>query len=49
VKVNDAFDIVGGLLTIALVAVFFTKQNTATDVNAVGNQFNQALATAESG
>jgi hypothetical protein len=49
VKINTAFDIVGGLLTIALVAVFFTKQNTATDVNAVGNQFNQALSTAEAG
>jgi hypothetical protein len=47
--VNDAFDIVGGLLTIALVAVFFTKANTATDVNAVGQQFTSALSTAEAG
>lgn len=48
-KVNTALDIVGGLLTIALVAVFFTKQNTATDVNAVGNQFTSALRQAEAG
>lgn len=47
--VNDAFDIVGGILTIALVAVFFTKANTATDVNAVGSQFTSALSTAEAG
>lgn len=48
-KVNDVFDIIGGLLTIALVAVFLTKPNTASDVNAVGNQFSGALKTAEAG
>lgn len=48
-KVNSVLDIVGGLLTIALVAVFFTKQNTATDVNAVGNQFTSALRQAQAG
>lgn len=48
-KVNDIFDIIGGLLTIALVAVFLTKPNTASDVNAVGNQFSGALKTAEAG
>jgi hypothetical protein len=49
VKVEDVFDIIGGLLTIALVAVFLTKPNTASDVNAVGNQFSGALKTAEAG
>lgn len=48
-KVNTAFDVVGGILTIALVAVFFTKANTATDVDAVGTQFTSALSTAEAG
>lgn len=48
-KVNNIFDAIGALLTIALAAVFFTKPNTATDVNAVGSQFNQALKTAEAG
>lgn len=48
-KVENIFDIIGGLLTIALVAVFLTKGNTATDVNAVGNQFSGALKTAEAG
>lgn len=48
-QVNDVFDIVGGLLTIALVAVFLTKPNTASDVNAVGNQFTGALKQAEAG
>ena len=48
-KVEDVFDIIGGLLTIALVAVFLTKPNTASDVNAVGNQFSGALKVAEAG
>jgi hypothetical protein len=47
--VTDWLDIFGGLLTIALVAVFFTKANTASDVNAVGNQFTGALKQAEAG
>jgi hypothetical protein len=48
-SVNDIFDIFGALLTIALVAVFLTKPNTASDVNAVGGQFTGALKTAEAG
>lgn len=48
-KVHDLFDIFGGLLALALVAVFLTKQNTAKDVNAVGNQFTGALKAAEAG
>jgi hypothetical protein len=47
--VNDVMDIFGALLTIALVAVILTKQNTAQDVNAVGNQFTGALKVAEAG
>lgn len=47
--VNDFFDIIGGLLTIALVAVFLTKKNTATDVGAAGSAFTGALKTAEAG
>ena len=46
---SDIFDIIAGLLTLALVAVFLTKQNTAKDVNAVGNQFTGALKAAEAG
>jgi hypothetical protein len=49
VHVNDLFDIFGGLLTIALAAVFLTKPNTASDVNAVGNQFTGALKQAQAG
>lgn len=48
-KVNDFFDIIGGLLTIALVAVLLTKPNTASDVNAVGSQFTGALKQAQAG
>lgn len=47
--VNDIFDIFGGLLTIALAAVFLTKPDTAQDVNAVGGQFTGALKQAEAG
>lgn len=48
-EVNDFFDIVGGLLTIALVATILTKPNTASDINAAGNQFTSALKQAEAG
>lgn len=48
-KVNDVFDIFGGILTLALVAVFLTKPNTAGDVNAVGNQFTGAIKAADAG
>lgn len=47
--VNDVFDIIGGLLTIALVAVFLTKPNTAADINAAGGQFTSALKQAQAG
>jgi hypothetical protein len=47
--VSDFFDIIGALLGIALAAVFLTKPNTASDVNAVGNQFTGALKQAEAG
>lgn len=48
-KVHDVLDIIGGVLTIALVATFLTKANTAGDVNAVGKQFTSALSVAEAG
>lgn len=48
-KASDVFDILGGILTLALVAVFLTKANTASDVNAVGGQFTGAIKQAEAG
>lgn len=48
-QVNDIFDIVGGLLTLAVIAVFLTKPNTAADINAAGGQFTGALRQAEAG
>lgn len=48
-KVNDVFDIIGGILTIALAATFLTKPNTANDVTAAGNAFTGALKQAEAG
>jgi hypothetical protein len=48
-KVNTVFDIFGGILTIALIAVILTKPNTASDINAAGGQFTGALRQAEAG
>lgn len=48
-KVNDIFDVVGGILTIALIATILTKPNTAADINAAGNQFTSALRQAQKG
>lgn len=48
-QVNDVFDIVAGILTIALIAVILTKPNTAGDINAAGNAFTGALRQAQAG
>lgn len=48
-QVNDIFDIFGGLLTVAVVAVVLTKGNTASDVQATGSAFTGALKQAEAG
>lgn len=48
-QVNDVFDIIAGILTIALVAVFLTKPNTASDINAAGTAFTGALRQAQAG
>ena len=48
-RVNDVFDIFGGILLLALVAVIFTKPNTASDINAAGGQFTGAIKAAEAG
>jgi hypothetical protein len=48
-KPHDLYDIIGGILIIALVAVFLTKKNTARDVAATGNAFTGALTAAEKG
>ncbi len=48
-QVSDIFDIFGGLLTIALVAVILTKSNTASDINAAGSAFTGALKQAQAG
>jgi len=47
--VNDWFDIIGGLLTIALVATILTKPNTKGDIQAAGSAFTGALKQAEAG
>lgn len=48
-KVNDVFDIFGGILLISLVAVILTKPNTSTDIHAAGSAFTSALSTAQHG
>lgn len=48
-KVNNVFDVVGGILVIALVATILTKPNTAGDIKAAGSAFTGALKQAEAG
>jgi hypothetical protein len=48
-NVNDIWDIFGGILVLALVAVILTKQNTASDVNAAGSAFSGAIKAADAG
>lgn len=47
-KVNDVFDIFGGILTIALVATVLSKPNFAADVKATGQAFTGAIKEAQS-
>ncbi len=48
-KVNDIWDIFGGILLIAIIAVILTKKNTAGDITATGHAFTGALRAAEAG
>jgi hypothetical protein len=48
-RVKDIWDIFGGLLFVALIAVILTKKNTSSDVTATGKAFTGALSTAEAG
>ena len=48
-QVKDIWDIFGGILLIAIVAVILTKKNTASDVTATGKAFTGVLSTAEAG
>lgn len=47
--VGDIWDIFGGILTLALVAVILTKPNTASDVQATGSAFSGAIKQAQAG
>lgn len=46
-KVSDFFDVLGGLLTIGLVATILGKPNTAQDIKAAGQTFTGALREAK--
>ena len=48
-KVKDIWDIFGGILLVAIIAVILTKKNTAGDITATGKAFTGALSTAEAG
>ena len=48
-RVKDIWDIFGGIIFIAILAVILTKKNTAADVSATGKAFTGALSTAERG
>lgn len=46
-QVNDWFDLFGAILTIALFAMILGKANTASDINAAGNQFTGLIREAK--
>lgn len=48
-NVNDIWDIFGGILVLALVAVILTKPNTARDIQAAGGAFSGAIKQAQAG
>lgn len=48
-KVKDIWDIFGGILLVAIIAVILTKKNTANDITAAGSAFTSALNTAAKG
>jgi hypothetical protein len=48
-NVHSAWDALGGILTIAIVAVILTKSNTGTDITTTGTAFTGILTAAEAG
>jgi len=46
-EVNDWFDAIGAVMTIALIAMILGKANTAADLNAAGTQFTGVLREAK--
>lgn len=48
-QVKDIWDIFGGIIFLAIIAVILTKANTASDISATGKAFTGALSTAEAG
>jgi hypothetical protein len=47
--VHDIWSVIGGLLTLAIIATVLTKPNTAADINASGTAFTGAVRQAEAG
>ncbi len=47
--VNDVWDIFGGLIVVAIIAVILTKKNTASVIQAGGNAFTGSLTAAQKG
>lgn len=43
---NNVFDILGGIVLVALVTTIVSNKNTAAQVTAAGNAFSGALAAA---
>lgn len=47
--VSDIWDVLGGMLTLAVIAVILTKPNTASDLQAAGGAFTNAIGQAQKG
>jgi hypothetical protein len=45
-KVDDFFDVLGGIVLVALVTTIVTSPRTASQITAAGNAFSGVLASA---
>lgn len=45
-KANDIFDVMGGIVLVALVTSLVSSRNTASQVTALGNAFSGSIAAA---
>lgn len=45
-KADDLFDVLGGIVLVALVTTIVTSRNTAGQITAAGNAFSGSIAAA---
>jgi uncharacterized protein YejL (UPF0352 family) len=45
-KANDIFDVMGGIVFVALITTIVTSRNTASQITALGNAFSGSIQSA---